>query len=407
MAGRLFIVSDLYYPEDSTTGHYMTGIAEGLAGNRHVDVICGQPKYCQRGLRAPRQELRNGVNIYRCRGTTFDKNVYPLKMVNMLSLTLPIFFTGLFKICSGDVVLVVTTPPLLPFVVSMACRLRGARCILCIHDVYPEAMVYAGVLKRGRFIEHLLGWMTKRLYQRVDRIVVLGRDMARLVRAKTRNKDKVVVITNWADTDTVTPEPRGDNVLLTQLGLKDKFVVGYAGNIGPLQDIENLLQVALSLRNESEVHFLFIGTGKKAPWLARAVKDSAMSNVTLLGQKPRSERNNFLNACDVALISLVPGMAGVGVPSRMYNILAAGKSIIAVTDADSETAMVVQEEKVGWVVPPGQPGALSERIREAKASPDCLAEMGRRGRVVAETKYSRESILGRYTALIASLEGNL
>ena len=85
----------------------------------------------------------------------------------------------------------------------------------------------------------------------------------------------------------------------------------------------------------------------------------------------------FLNACDVALISFVPGMAGISVPSRLYNVLAAGKPILAVADADSELARVVREEQIGWVIEPDDPAGLARAIRDAKDHPEERLEMGR------------------------------
>jgi len=96
-------------------------------------------------------------------------------------------------------------------------------------------------------------------------------------------------------------------------------------------------------------------------------------------------------------------MAGVGVPSRMYNVMAAGKPILAVTDDDSELALVVREEQIGWVAPPGQPDRIVQAILEAKAHPQRLSEMGARARSAAETRYSPGRVIQGYLALVAEM----
>src|SRR5690606_13531445 len=106
----LWVVSELYYPEETSTGYYMTKIAEGLAEERSVKAICSQPTYSKRGSKAPRQEMHNGVEIFRVWSTTFDKNVIPLRVVNMLTFGLSVLFTSLRRFRAGDRVLVVTTP---------------------------------------------------------------------------------------------------------------------------------------------------------------------------------------------------------------------------------------------------------------------------------------------------------
>ncbi|MBN1814658.1 MAG: glycosyltransferase family 4 protein [Anaerolineae bacterium] len=406
MPGQVWVISELYYPEDAATGHYMTGIAEGLAQEHSVNVICAQPNYAKRGMRAPVRETHNSVRIERCWATRLDKNNFVLKAINVLSISLSIFFMALSRIRRGDVVLVVTNPPLLPFVVAAVCRMRGARCVLRIDDVYPEAMIHAGVVRPGGVAARAIDWLTGRLYLSVDRIVVLGRDMGGVVTRKLGERsNRVVVIPNWADLGSVVPEPRFQNTLLAELGLIHKFVVEYAGNIGPLQDIENLLTSALRLREVEDIHFLFIGSGKMLPWLTQAVKEAGLTNLTILGQRPRSDQSSFLNACDTAIVSLVPGMAGVGVPSRMYNVMAAGKPVIAAVDSDSELALVVREEQVGWIVPPGQPERIAEAILEARAHPQRLVEMGTRARSAAEAKYSSRRVLDFYRELLGDLDG--
>jgi glycosyltransferase involved in cell wall biosynthesis len=145
---------------------------------------------------------------------------------------------------------------------------------------------------------------------------------------------------------------------------------------------------------------LFIGSGAKRSWLEQTVRKNNLANVTILPNRPRSDQPNFLNACDIAVVSLVPGMTGVSVPSRMYNIMAAGKPIIAVTDDDSELALVVQEEHIGWVAPPGQPDRIVGAIVEARACPQRLTEMGARARLAVETRYSPEKAIKAYQALV-------
>ena len=111
----------------------------------------------------------------------------------------------------------------------------------------------------------------------------------------------------------------------------------------------------------------------------------------------------FVNACDVSVVSLLRGTVGVSVPSRMHNIMAAGKPIIAVTEEDSELAQVVREERVGWVVPPHDPSCLAAAIEAARTDPVTLAAMGQRARLAVESKYSEERVLADYHRLFAEL----
>lgn len=403
-ASRLWIVSELYYPEETSTGYILTQIAEGLAARRPVSVLCVQPTYFARGRQAPRHEHRRGVEIHRCRSTRLNKNRLLLRLINLVTVSASLFVQLFWRLRPADRVLVVTNPPLLPFLASLACRLRGARCLLLIHDVYPDVAVAVGLLRQNSWTSRLCQRLVQRLYQRVDRIIVLGRDMRALAYRKLGFVDeRVSVIPNWADSDEIHPRARSENRLLAEFDLQDKFVVQYAGNLGRANGLEGLVACAAQMRPDRGVHFLLIGGGAKQAWVTRQIGEQGLTNITLLGHRPRSESHDFLNACDVALISFVPGMAGIGVPSRMYNVLAAGKPIIAVADEDSELALVVREEQIGWVVDPADPAALAEVIREARRQPDVLLEMGRRARRAAEQKYTRPQIIEAYARLLAEV----
>ncbi len=128
-----------------------------------------------------------------------------------------------------------------------------------------------------------------------------------------------------------------------------------------------------------------------------------MCNITRIGQQPRSEQATFLNACDVAIMALLPGMLGVSVPSRSYNILAAGKPILGVLEAGAEIALVIEEEGIGWVVEPRNPQALAAAIRSISADPRKVSDMGVRARSVAENSYTASHALEKFRELFAGL----
>jgi glycosyltransferase involved in cell wall biosynthesis len=265
--------------------------------------------------------------------------------------------------------------------------------------VYPEVLIAAGWTGDSSLLAGGLRAVTRRLYDSVDRIIVLGRDMATLAQRKLSQKQsKIVLIPNWADDEDITPQAKADNVLLRELNITDRFVIQYAGNMGRTHGLEALFAAAQRLA-APDFHWLFIGSGAKKPWLEQAIARDSAANITVLGNRPREDQQNFLNACDVAVISFVPGMAGVSVPSRMYNILAAGKPIIAVADPHSELALAVEEESVGWVVPPGDVDALVQTIERARQNPELVRAAGERARAVAGGRFSRRSSIRQYVEL--------
>ena len=402
---RIWIISELYYPEEISTGHSLTQLAEGLAARGHkVGVLCGQPRYMAQEQNYPALAIHRGVEIHRTWSTRLDKNVLWKRLLNLLTITSSLFLGALRRLRRGDCVVVVTNPPVLPFFTAVVCRMKGVPCLLMVQDVYPEFAIAAGVLKPHSLIARFWAGLMKLLCQKVDGISVLGRDMQEVIRRKRgKNPQDVRVITNWADLGEVAPTPRNDNPLLRELGLMDKFVVQNAGNMGPVHDVELLARAGQLLADLPQVHFLVIGSGSRMGLLKKLVKEFGLTNFTILPSMPRQQSPVFLNACDVALSLFVPQMYGVSVPSRIYNILAAGKPFLAVTDPGSELALLIEEEQIGWTVPPRDLNQFVQRLREAYAQRDKLPELGKRARAAAEQKYRLDLIVKDTEDLIADM----
>ena len=394
---RLWVISEPYYPEETSTGYYLTRIAEGLAGDFDVKVICGQPTYSARGTIAPKHEVHKGVEIFRASGTTLDKNVIPLRLVNMITLGISVLINALRRFRPGDHILVVTTPPSMPFVAAIGALSKGASYTLLIHDNYPEILVATKKSRPGSLVVKSMSFFNRWLYKHASKIIVVGRDMRELLTRKTEGLDiPIVCIPNWAELESVEPASKDDNRMLGELGLRDKFVFLYAGNMGHPNDLESIVDAAGALRDREDVHFMFLGVGVKLKWLQERVSTLGLKNVSILDPRPRTEQNDFLNACDVGIVSLVENMIGVSMPSRTYNILAAGKPILAVTEGGSELAQVVVEEDVGWIVKPGSAEDLTNTILTILARPAELRAMGERARAAAVNRYSLGAALEKY-----------
>ncbi len=250
----------------------------------------------------------------------------------------------------------------------------------------PDVLVAGGLVSPDSRVVQLLGWLATRLYRRVDRIVVLGEDMRELIVARlARDADKVQVIRNWADTFEIAEVPC-ETTLIASLQLSAKFVVQFAGNMGRTHDLRSLAEAAERLQDLPDVHFLLMGWGARRDWLEARVRDAGIRNVSLLPHQPRAQLADALNACHLAVVPMVAGMKGLSVPSRMYNIMAAGKPILAIAESGSELATTILDEDIGWVVEPGRVDRLVEAIREAREDRDRLGAMGRRARDVAVRK---------------------
>ncbi len=401
-SARVWIVTELYYPEQTSTGYFLTGIAESLAGRFDVHVLCSQPTYALRGTRMPVMERRHGVTIRRCISTALDKNRLLSRLANMLTISLSLGIFAARHVRRGDCVLVVTNPPVLVPLIALACWLRRARSILLVHDVYPDVLAVTGLFERGNWLYRLAQKFAGRVYRTFDRIIVLGRDMQALV-ARTSRLDPgaLAIVPNWGDVRRIQPSSRDANGVRARLGLQDRFIVEVLGNMGRTHALLPMLDAAEQLlRSTPAVHFLFVGNGAQADRVRDESTRRALTNVTVVGSCDDDDLSEYLAAANLSAIALMPGMRGISVPSRMYNILASGRPLLAVCEAGTELALVVEEEVVGWVVPPTDPGAIARAVVEASNRPALLESMGRRARAAAERHYSFDVVAARYAELV-------
>jgi colanic acid biosynthesis glycosyl transferase WcaI len=404
---KILILTELYYPEETSTGYFLTKIAEILAKENRVIAVTGPASKFLKNIELKDRETRNKVEIFRSRGTRFNKNNLSGRIINLITRSINIFWQAFWLAREKDVVLVVTNPPLLPFIALSIKYLKGCQIILLIHDVYPEVLIATGIAKPTSILVRITQTMNRVLYDRVDRIVTLGRDMSKIAIGKLsqqkKDESKIICIPNWADIEIIKPIDKIDNPLRQQLGSIDRFIILYLGNIGRTHGIEDLVAAAQILqennRNHPEINFVIVGSGAKKQWLEKTVKQDNLRSIQIFPSCDRSELNLYLNLGDVAIISFISGMAGVSVPSRMYNQMAAGKPIIAIADDWSELALVVKEEKIGWVVKPNDIDRLVKTIQIAISNPELCREMGMRAAAVARSKYNLAAIEKSYQKL--------
>ena len=401
---RVCVITELYYPEQNATGHFLTGIAEGLSEDAFsVTVLCGQPTYNQRGVTAPIKEKRKGVEIRRCRATTFDSKNIAGRLLNFITISWSITWQSLFRIRHMDKVLVVTNPPLLPFLIRIVCKLKRAKFFLLVHDVYPDVLIPLDILKKSSFIYKSVSLLNRWLYNSAGKIIVLGRDMRDLVMEKAPNieANKVVIIPNWADVEKITQLPKKSCALVKKHSLENSFIVQYSGNHGRTHDLLSLVKAAEKLKMYKDIVFLFIGDGSGKKALVEYVQKNQVPNIIFEDYVLQEELSQALNASDLFIISFKKGMAGISVPSRMYNLMATARPILASVGKDSEVAQVVMEELIGLIVEPCSPQKLAEQILAFKQDKEMAKTMGARARQCSIEKYSYSVIKEKYRLLFS------
>ncbi len=394
-----------FYPDHSATSQMLTDLAFHLAGcGVGVEVVASRQRYDDPRAALAKAERVGGVTIHRLSATRFGRAGLAGRGFDYLSYGASAYRRLLACTRPGDVLVVKTDPPLLAVAAMRAARRRGLYLVNWLQDLYPEIAAELGVpLAGGRFGRVLLDRRDAAL-RAADANVVVGEGMAARVRARGVAAERVRVIPNWCDDEEIQPVAPVANPLRREWGLDHHFVVGYSGNLGRAHEIATMLAAAERLRGDQRFKFLFIGGGNGFRDLAAEVRDRRLGHLfAFFPYQDRSRLKFSLGVADVHLISLRPELEGLIVPSKLYGIAAAGRSIVAIAAADGDVARFVQRAGCGVVIAPGAGELLAEALRRLRADPGCVAEMGRRARAALDADFTRRQAFARWRGLIEEI----
>jgi glycosyltransferase involved in cell wall biosynthesis len=390
---RLVVVSEYYAPDPSTTSEIITTIAAHLAKEMPVVVLSGTAGSAYAGV-----EGRPTVVEISKRAT--EKGALVRRAVAETMFALRTFLLLLRTLNPGDVVLTVTAPFMLPYAVVAATRLRRAQSILIMHDFYPDVLILTGFLKQASLPSRMIHTFNVIMFRTLGAVVIIGQETEPLLlRYKGMTRDKIHLIPNWATLDAgVRPITEANRFRQPHGG---RFVVGLSGNLGFTHDPDVVFEAARRLQGEPSIHFLLSGWGIGFARLQQLQADARLTNVTLLDRVPADDLGDLLAAADAWIIPYRANVAGVSVPSRLYNLLAVGRPILIVSDANADAAQLVRGHDIGWVTSPGDAQGLAATIRQA-ASADDIDQRRQRAAEVA-TQFSMEAAMTRYGILVQGL----
>jgi hypothetical protein len=360
-------------------------------------VICGNAEYQSKSLNTS-SSLNSNIDIMRVNTPALDKNRLRSRIIVFLLFTWSVLIKILFKIRRGDNVIIVTNPPTLIVLVGFLKKIKNFRYSIILHDVFPENAVAAGALRADSLIYRVSLACFNFGYRQADTLISLGKDMSERFTAKGISKNKLTVIQNWADHYNIKPEPATDRNAYFNLSLDQKVVLEFAGNIGRVQGLEEFIKLFRKADNPDLV-LVIIGDGAHKKILQNYVASTKVANVYFFDSKPRSEQQTFLNSCDIGLVTVSEGMYGLGIPSKVYNIMSAGKAILYIGDKGSEIDTYTHEKNIGWSFNWQEEDQIVNFLASVRPGND-LVEKGMAARQFVLQHFTQDIILEKYkTAL--------
>jgi glycosyltransferase involved in cell wall biosynthesis len=404
---RLALLCEHFYPEMISTGMHMTELATRLTElGWHVTVYTAKPAWGTDGEEADpaaTEIVHEGVRILRVPTVGSQRGGLVSKAVAAVSFAVSVSWAAWRDRRAYDGMIITTNPPFMGALGWFFTRAHRRPYMLIVYDVFPEFAISLGVLRPDSFVTRAWRRLTAAILSNAAIVVVIGRDMAELIRRKmpVERHDRIVLIPNWSDERRVRPLPPEDNSFRAEHGLDGRFVIQYSGRLGAKHNLEPLIDAARML-SDANVVFQFIGEGAKKPKLEDMVKRYGLTNVQFLPYQPIARLAESLSAADVSVVCLEMGHTGISVPSKAYGVMATGTPILGMLDPVGEIAQMIEESGCGVVVDEN-PDDVAATIRELVADPRRVEAMGQAARAAFLEKYTLEAAAAAYDRALSSM----
>ncbi|MGA3087530.1 MAG: glycosyltransferase family 4 protein [Terriglobales bacterium] len=400
---KILILNQAFYPDVVSTAQHASDLAKALTETRHeVTVICSSRGYDDPGVRFPKRETWNAVNIIRVRSTGFGK-ASKWRRATDFATFMASCAARLWLLPRCDVIVAMTSPPLISFLASLAVPRRAGNLVFWSMDLNPDEAIAAGWLREQSIAARLLSRMLSHSLRRAGGVVVLDRFMKDRIAAKGVGSQKIQVVPPWAHDDEVRFDLVGREQFRKLHGLSDKFVVMYSGNHSPCHPLDTLLAAAERLRERDEIAFCFVGGGSEFRKVQERARDRGLSNILCLPYQPLNRLSASLSAADLHVVVMGDKFVGIVHPCKVYNVLAVGVPFLYIGPVESHVQDIISRAgTAAYAATHGDVDTVASSILRASSRPAdgsaCPSPLSR--------EFSSEVVLRRMIAVIEQVGGN-
>jgi len=397
---KVLLLNQCFYPDVASTAQHLADLAVGLAAGGHeVTVISSDRGYDNPALRFPRREVWKGIKIIRIPSVALGKSS---KLRRALNFATFLFVCGmrLLFLPRFDVVVALTSPPLISVLGSLFVSIKGGRLVFWVMDLNPDEAIAAGWLKEDSFTARMLSRLLAYSLRHAERIVVLDRFMKQRIIAKGIAEEKIVTIAPWSHSDAVRFDPVGREKFRLANSLNSKFVVMYSGNHSPCHSLDTLLSAASKLNDRDDIAFCFVGGGSEYEKVKVYAQRNELRNILCLPYQPLAELAGSLSAADLHVVVMGDAFAGIVHPCKIYNILEIGSPVLYIGPATSHVVDVITKVEDQDLVCSVRHGEVDEAVAYIVAGAGkATASRAQSASKLAGT-FSKEVLLPRLVELI-------
>lgn len=386
---KMLFINQFFWPDSSATSQQLTDLVTTLAQRGHeIHVVSSRGGYAEAAATdAP------PVTMHRLGSLAFARG----KLSRVLSYIsfYPLAFARVLTLPRMDVVVSLTTPPLIAMVGQAAKALRGSRHYIWEQDIYPDVAIELGHVAPGGLIDRITGKIADSARKHADGIVSLGRCMKLRLVQRGIPVDQIHIAENWSDSSTIKP--------LERPGSSEELVLLYSGNLGLAHEVKTLQQSMLALNGDSRFRFIFVGGGGRRRELKQYLSVYDITSLEERSYVPRDQLSEGLAIGDIGLVLQDNGCSGLVVPSKVYGIMASGRPILFVGPSDATPALHIREHRCGWQVDSGDHVGLTRLLLYLAEHREEVHEAGRRARAALLEHYDLPKGTERIARILESV----
>lgn len=403
---NLIILTQYYPPEIGAPQRRLAELAERMVrAGHHVTVLTAMPNYPLGKIHPGyggvfRREQLENVEVLRTFIYPTQKASLLHRLLNYFSFVLSSILVGTLVLRHADFLLVESPPLFLGLSAIWLSRIKRARLIFNVSDLWPESAVRLAIIRQGSLSHRISARLEALCYRAAWLVTGQSRSILADIQARFPGKP-TFLLSNGVDVSKFSLQPPVPAVR-DRLGQPNQVIALYAGLHGLAQGLSQLVEAAGRLIHRDDIRFVLVGDGPEKAALVADAHARGLRNLVFLDPVPAADVPPLLAAADILLIPLKDFIPGA-VPSKLYESMSAGKPVLLI--ASGEPAEIVTRHNVGMVVTPGDIASLVNALETLAASPEQRAEFGANGRHTAEIHFNRDTIVAQFMQhLEAALE---
>ncbi|WP_346893970.1 glycosyltransferase family 4 protein [Clostridium sp. UBA871] len=372
-----------------------------------VTILTAMPNYPRgeifeeyRGKKIVKETI-DGIDIVRTGIYATKSKDFVKRLRNYLSFTWSSVFNGAKHIEKQDVIITESPPLFLGWSGYVLSKMKKAKFIFNVSDLWPESAVKLGVLNNKAMIRAST-WLEEFCYRKAAAVTGQTKGIVDNIVSRGFDKNKVHIITNGVDTEFFKKENRSEE-FRESIGIKNKFAVVYAGIHGIAQGLEVLVDAAEIIKEEKEIQIVFIGEGPEKPMLMNKVKEKKLENVSFLPMQDKKDMPKIIASMDATVVPLKKLDIFKGaLPSKMFENLASEIPIVLAVEGEAEN--LINDAQAGIVVEPENSKEIAKAILKLHKNKELREDLGKNGRSYVMNNFSREAIARKLENILLDLK---